>query len=103
METKPTYGESQLFNYVANELTYGESQQKFIDTVRKSHFYCMQTYEKILKEYRDRIDKTDDIDMITSYQELIIETEKELADLNGITASILYSLDVMQQDLDSLK
>ena len=86
-----------------NKLTYGESQQKIIDTVRETHFCCLRTYEKILEEYRDRIDNTDNIDMITSYQELIIETEKELANIKGITSSILYSLDIMQKDLDSLK
>jgi len=88
---------------VDNKLTYGESQQKIIDTVRETHFCCLRTYEKISEEYRDRIDKTDNIDMITSYQELIIETEKELANIKGITSSILYSLDIMQKDLDSLK
>ena len=85
------------------ELTYGESQQKIIDCIRETHFYCLKTYKKMLQEYRDRIDETNDIDMITSYQEFIIETEKELANLKGMTTSILYTLDIMQQDLDSLK
>jgi len=88
---------------MSDKLTYGESQQKLIDTVRQTHFCCLRTYQMILQEYRDRIDETGDIDTITSYQELIIDTEKELAYLKGMTPSILYSLDIMQKDLDSLK
>jgi hypothetical protein len=84
-------------------LTYGESEQKIIDTVRETHFYCLKCYEKILKECRDRVDETDDLDMITSYHELINETEKQLAKLKDKTTSILSYLDIVQQDLDSLK
>jgi hypothetical protein len=92
-----------LFNYVVNELTYGESQQKLIDTIRETHFYCLQSYEKILNECRSRVKETDDIDVVNSYHELIGQTEIELAKLKNRTSTILSDLDILQQDLDSLK
>jgi len=88
---------------VVNELTYRESQQKLIDTIRDTHFYCLWSYEKILKECRSKVEETDDIDIINSYHELIGQTEKKLAKLKNKTPTILSDLDILQQDLDSLK
>ena len=61
------------------------------------------SYEKILKECRDRVDKANDLEIITSYHELIDRVEKELVKLKNKTSTILSTLDIMQQDLDSLR
>ena len=78
-------------------------QQKLIDNVRETHCYCLESYEKMLKEFRDRVDKANDLEIITSYHELIERVEKELVKLKSKTPTILSALDIMQQDLDSLR
>jgi hypothetical protein len=88
---------------VVDELVSEDSQQKLIDSVRKTHFYCIKTYEKILKYYSGRLNETYSVDLFTIYHELIYVTEQELASLKSKNSAVLSALDIMQQDLYSLK
>jgi len=88
---------------VVDELVSGESHQKLIDSNRKTHFYCIKTYEKILKYYSGRVKETYDVDIFPIYHELIYVTEKELESLKSKNSRILSALDIMQQELNLLK
>jgi hypothetical protein len=83
------------------ESTYRELRQELIDTLRKTHFHSIETYERILKESTKRIDLTDVSSVRTSYEKLIEQTEKELSRLEKKTADVLATLDHMQKQLDS--
>jgi hypothetical protein len=83
------------------ESTYRELRQELIDTLRKTHFHSIETYERILKESTKRIDLTDVSSVRTSYEKLIEQTEKELSRLEKKTADVLATLYHMQKQLDS--
>jgi hypothetical protein len=90
-------------NKVDRDLSYGELQQSLIDTYREGHFKTIEYTEKLLEQYKRQLERVKSAKDKKKYQSMIAGVEKELQTLRNKTRKVLKDIELLQNDLDSLK